>query len=190
MALLQPFPQPVKLVQFAYRQLDLATRRQLYHLLPLHDLANLQRPWDPATCQTLQLRREVWSWLEAVVTWLNHDYIWDVADVIPPCWPQHPHLMHEIAVLASRCVDDTEHRRIARIDDFLVVALRHVDDAFADAGLSLYHSGIERTLDRHVRIGVQTSALDEDRMFRAADQPAGVAPDDRRADPGARSPTG
>jgi maltose/moltooligosaccharide transporter len=37
---------------------------------------------------------------------------------------------------------------------------------------------------------VQTSALDEDRMFRAADQPAGVVPDDRRADPGARSPTG
>jgi len=36
--------------------------RQQDHLLPLHDLANLQRPWEPATCQTLQLRREVWSW--------------------------------------------------------------------------------------------------------------------------------
>jgi hypothetical protein len=45
---------------------------------------------------------EVWSWLEAVVTWLNHEYVWDVADVIPPCWPQHPHLVDEIAVLADQ----------------------------------------------------------------------------------------
>ena len=45
---------------------------------------------------------EVWSWLEAVVTWLNHEHVWDVADVIPPCWPQHPHLVHEIAVLADQ----------------------------------------------------------------------------------------
>jgi hypothetical protein len=29
------------------------------------------------------------------VTWLNHEYVWDVADVIPPCWPQHSHLVHE-----------------------------------------------------------------------------------------------
>jgi hypothetical protein len=40
--------------------------------------------------------------LEAVVTWLNHEYVWDVAEVIPPCWPQHPHLVHEIAVLADQ----------------------------------------------------------------------------------------
>jgi hypothetical protein len=60
------------------------------------------RPWDLGSCQTPQLRKEVWSWLEAVVTWLNHEYVWDVAGVIPPCWPQHPHLVHEIAVLADQ----------------------------------------------------------------------------------------
>jgi hypothetical protein len=38
----------------------------------------------------------------AVVTWLNHEYVGDDADVVPPCWPQHPHLMHEIAVLADQ----------------------------------------------------------------------------------------
>ena len=102
MALLQPFPQPGRLVQLAYRQLDLATSRQQDHLLPLRDLANVTRPWDLGTCQTPQLRKEIWSWLEAVVTWLNHEYVWDVADVIPPCWPQHPHLVHEIAVLADQ----------------------------------------------------------------------------------------
>jgi hypothetical protein len=102
MMLVQPFPQPGRLVQFAYRELDLATSRQQDHLLPLRDLATLPRPWDPATCQTPQLRNEVWSWLEAVVTWLNHEHVWDVADVIPTCWLHHPHLVHEIAVLADQ----------------------------------------------------------------------------------------
>jgi len=100
--LIQPFPQPGRLVQLAYRELDLAASRQQDHLLPLRDLANVPRPWDLGSCQTPQLRKEVWSWLEAVVTWLNHEYVWDVADVIPPCWPQHPHLVHEIAVLADQ----------------------------------------------------------------------------------------
>jgi hypothetical protein len=100
--LIQPFPQPGRLVQLAYRELDLAASRQQDHLLPLRDQGNLPRPWDPATCRTPQLRKEVWSWLEAVVTWLNREYVWDVGDVIPPCWPQHPHLVHEIAVLADQ----------------------------------------------------------------------------------------
>jgi hypothetical protein len=40
--------------------------------------------------------------LEAVVAWLNHEYVWDVADVIARWWPQHPHLVHEIAVRADQ----------------------------------------------------------------------------------------
>jgi hypothetical protein len=100
--LIQPFPQPGKLVQLAYRELELVSNGKQDQLLALRDLRDLPRPWDPATCQTPQLRKEVWSWLEAVVTWLNHEYVWDVADVIPPCWPQHPHLVHEVAVLADQ----------------------------------------------------------------------------------------
>jgi hypothetical protein len=100
--LIKPFPAPGRLVQLAYRELDLVSNGAQDQLLALRDLRNLPRPWDPATCQTPQLRKEVWSWLEAVVTWLNHEYVWDVADVIPPCWPQHPHLVHEIAVLADQ----------------------------------------------------------------------------------------
>jgi hypothetical protein len=102
MVLIQPFPEPGRLVQFAYRELDLATSRHQDHLLPLRELATLPRPWDPGTCQTPQLRNEVWFWLEAVVTWLNHEHVWDVADVIPTCWPQHPDLVREIAVLADQ----------------------------------------------------------------------------------------
>jgi hypothetical protein len=89
-------------VQQTYGKLDLAISRHQDQLLPLHDQATLQRPWDPATCQTPRLRRQVWLWLEAVVIWLNHEQVWDVADVIPTCWPQHPHLVHEIAVLADQ----------------------------------------------------------------------------------------
>jgi hypothetical protein len=44
-------------------------------LLAFRDLRDLPRPWDPATCETPQLRKEVRSWLEAVVTWLNHEYV-------------------------------------------------------------------------------------------------------------------
>jgi len=40
-------------------------------------------------------------WL-VVVTWLNREYVWDVGAVIPSCWPKHPHLVHEIAVLADQ----------------------------------------------------------------------------------------
>jgi hypothetical protein len=37
-------------------------------------------------------------WLDAVVDWLVTEYVWDVGDMIPICWPQHPHLVYEIAV--------------------------------------------------------------------------------------------
>jgi hypothetical protein len=100
--LIQPFPVPGRLVQLAYRELDLVSNGAQDQLLALRNLADLPRPWDLATCETPQLRKEVWSWLEAVVTWLNREYVWDVADVIPPCWPQHPHVVHEIAVLADQ----------------------------------------------------------------------------------------
>jgi hypothetical protein len=100
--LIEPFPLPGRLVQLAYRELELVSNGAQDQLLALTDLRDLPRPWDPATCETPQLRKEVWSWLEAVVTWLNREYVWDVADVIPPCWPQHPHLVHEIAVLADQ----------------------------------------------------------------------------------------
>ncbi len=72
--------------------------------------SKLPRPWDPPTCTKPELRRQLWSWLDEVVTWFNHEYVWDHnAGMIPACWPQHPHLVHEIAVLADQ-------RRRAGID--------------------------------------------------------------------------
>ncbi|MCG2805129.1 MAG: hypothetical protein L6256_06745, partial [Propionicimonas sp.] len=69
----------------------------------LGDVAGLPRPWDIASCPDPDLRRDVWQWYEAVVTWFNHEYVWDpAAGMIPPCWPQHPHLVHDIGVLADQ----------------------------------------------------------------------------------------
>ena len=30
------------------------------------------------------------------------EYVWEPANTMPACWPQHPHLVHEIAVLADQ----------------------------------------------------------------------------------------
>ena len=56
---------------------------------------------DPATITDPSLRAEAWDWLDAVVCWFNAEYVWDpTLGVIPACWPRHPHLVHEIAVIA------------------------------------------------------------------------------------------
>lgn len=74
----------------------------------LGDASLLPRPWDIATCTKPDLRSDVWEWYENVVTWLNQEYVWDpAAGFIPPCWPLHPHLVHEIGALAD------QRRRVA-----------------------------------------------------------------------------
>ena len=62
----------------------------------------LPQPWEPATCRTPQLRRQLWLWLDAVVDWLLTEYVWEATDTIPACWPQHRHLVHQIAVVADQ----------------------------------------------------------------------------------------
>ena len=68
----------------------------------LGDARLLPRPWEPASCRAPQLREQLWLWLDAVVAWLVTEYVWEATDTIPACWPQHPHLVHEIAVLADQ----------------------------------------------------------------------------------------
>lgn len=96
------FPRPGRRVEHACTELDLAagagTRQQQ---TALGDPRLLARPWDPASCIDPQLRAEIWQWLEQVVTWLNHEYVWGPDIMIPSCWPRHPHLVHELAVLAD-----------------------------------------------------------------------------------------
>jgi hypothetical protein len=100
--LVQPFPAPGQLVALAYRELERAANGSPEQIRALGNLRLLPRPWEPATCRSRQLRQQLWSWLEGVVDWLISQYTWEVADTIPACWPQHPHLVHEIAVLADQ----------------------------------------------------------------------------------------
>lgn len=100
--LVQPFPTPGRLMTLAYRELDLAAAGTDEQRKALGDVSKLPRPWDVASCTTPTLRAEAWAWLDAVVTWLNHEYVFDPVDIIPACWPQHAHLAHEIGVLADQ----------------------------------------------------------------------------------------
>ena len=99
--LVEPFPSPGRRVEHAYRELDVALYGSDEEKKALGSPRLLARPWDPPTCVDPQLRADLWHWLDRVVTWLNHEYVWDVAGMIPGCWPRHPHLVHEIAVLAD-----------------------------------------------------------------------------------------
>lgn len=109
--LAQPFPTPNgNELRKAYNELYLAVNGDEETKKRIGNARLLPRPWDPPSCTKPALRRELWDWLEDVVIWFNHEYVWDHnTGMIPPCWPQHPLLVHEIAVLADQ-------RRRAGID--------------------------------------------------------------------------
>ena len=109
LALLFPLPDSPEL-SAAYKDLYLAAHGDDATKKAIGDPSLLPRPWDPPTCRKRQLRQELWEWLDAVAIWFNTEYVWDqTAGMIPPCWPQHPPPVHEIAVLADQ-------RRRAGID--------------------------------------------------------------------------
>ena len=102
--LVRPFPMPTsERIRAAYWNLYLSENGTDAQKGRLGDATLLPRPWDIATCTSPDLRRDLWEWYENVVTWFNHEYVWDPnAGMIPPCWPQHPHLIHDIGVLADQ----------------------------------------------------------------------------------------
>jgi hypothetical protein len=127
-AMLAGFPRPGRLVEHAYRELDLAMNGNATQRGALGDVTALPRPWDPTSCLNRALRAEVWTWLDQVVTWLNHEYVWAADTTIPSCWPRHPHLVHELAVLA-----DLRHRAgLALTGDAMEEWHRYALPAFSD----------------------------------------------------------
>ncbi len=100
--LVAPFPAPGPALTQTFTDLAVAANGSPEQRAKLGDLETLPRPWDPASLTRPLLRRELWTWLEAVVAWLNTQYAWETTETIPPCWPAHPHLVHEIAVLADQ----------------------------------------------------------------------------------------
>lgn len=93
------FPAPSPLVVGALDDLRLAAVSPPESQDELRRLAMAPRPWDPTTCPT-ELRRLVYTWLDEVVAWINEEHTWRVDRVIPVCWMEHPHIVHELATLA------------------------------------------------------------------------------------------
>ncbi|TBT88615.1 hypothetical protein ET989_01310 [Propioniciclava sinopodophylli] len=98
------FPAPGSRVQKAYQNLWEAQNGSEERKKKLGNPANLPRPWDPATCLERGLRWELWLWLDEVAEWINSEYVWEASGggCIPECWPLHPHLVHELAVVADQ----------------------------------------------------------------------------------------
>ena len=94
-----PFPAPPGAVLEALHRLEVLRRGDPDEMAAAGNLDNLPRPWDPATCPN-ELRESIWEWCDEVAEWLNHEYVWRPTQMIPLCWPQHPHLARELAVLA------------------------------------------------------------------------------------------
>ena len=98
-----PFPGPGPEIARAYHTLWLAENGTKEEMARIGSPANLPHPWDPPTCTDRSMRWELWLWLDAVATWLNHEYLWEpgATPAIPDCWPQHPHIVHKLAVVAD-----------------------------------------------------------------------------------------
>jgi hypothetical protein len=47
-----------------------------------------------------ELRRLIYGWLDDVVVWVNEDHTWRTDHVIPLCWVEHRHIVHELATVA------------------------------------------------------------------------------------------
>ena len=94
------FPPPGPLVRHAYSELDLARSGTDDQKRALGKLSALPRPWDPPSCPPA-LRTQIWAWLDQVADWINHEYSWQPDRFIPSCWPAHPHIAHELAVIAD-----------------------------------------------------------------------------------------
>ena len=123
-----PFPAPGPQAQLAYREINLAINGTDEEKKQIGNPALLPRPWEPASCLDPELRHQLWQWLEDVVIWLNREYSWDVAGMIPTCWPAHPHLVHELAVVA----DQRRRAGLANTSDALEEWHRYCLPAFLD----------------------------------------------------------
>ena len=100
LAITAAFPLPGPLVRLAYSELELASSGTEHQRRALGTLSALPRPWDPPSCRPA-LRAQVWAWLDQVAGWINHEYVWAPDRFIPSCWPAHPHIAHELAVIAD-----------------------------------------------------------------------------------------
>lgn len=161
------FPEGGSLLKLAHRELHLAAHGTPEQKKALGLATLLPRPWDPATCRHPDLRQQLWEWLEDVVTWLNHEYAWHVEDLIPACWPHHPHLVHDIAVLA----DQRRRAGLAFTSDNLEEWHRYALPAFTERVRHHLRNGCDEghqvwpARSRHLRHHDQDSSADREQTY-------------------------
>lgn len=99
MLMVTAFPQPPALIRHALTTLAVIRSGDPKAIAELGDITELPRPWEPASCPP-RLRQQLWLWCDDVAGWLNSEHSWRPINLIPACWPQHPHLAQELPVLA------------------------------------------------------------------------------------------
>ena len=113
-----PYPQPGPALIRVMARLQMAATRPPTEESDVIALMNLPRPWDPATCAGIE-RAELWRWLDDVATWINTQHLWNVnGPGVPECWPDHPHVVHDLAVVASTRVFATMTATPAALDEW------------------------------------------------------------------------
>ncbi len=115
-------PPAPRMVRAAGQQLQIARTGTREQVKALGALDKLPRPWLPHTCHP-RLLQALLLWLDDVASWLNHDYSWRVARPIPDCWPEHPHIVHELAVLAWLRLVAEESLEVGPIEEWHRYAL-------------------------------------------------------------------
>ena len=171
--MIRPFPTPGPRIRLAYARLN-DTGTPTGPARADSDRESLPRPWDPASCIAPDLRAELWDWLEQVVTWLNTDYTWDTGDLIPPCWGEHPHLIHELATVADyrwaagnastgTALEDWHRYVLPAFTARMRERLRtHCDQGHRDwPGLARAHRDIEHHASRRRRIDIDLAAVED-----------------------------
>jgi hypothetical protein len=107
--ILLPFPEPPTAILHAFERIA-AQQEGKPNAIDLTDSEEiLPRPWEPSSCPP-RLRREIWTWCEDAAIWVNHEFAWRPGQLIPACWPRHPHIARELAALAcQRWMADQAH---------------------------------------------------------------------------------
>lgn len=98
MTLAAAFPAVPELIGQALHSLATMSSGDANAIRELGDVKDLPRPWDPSTCPPV-MRRQLWRWCDDVACWLNSETAWRPTQLIPMCWPQHPHLAQELPLL-------------------------------------------------------------------------------------------
>jgi len=160
------FPDPPPLIRHALAQLQVARFGTDAQQAALGNPADLPRPWDPPSCPPV-LRHELWPWLDDVARWINHEYVWSPQQSIPGCWPAHPHIAHELPVLA--CLRQAAGTSVA--PDVLEDWHRYALPAFLDRMVGRLENGCQP--GRHtdwpaaVRYGEYIADAEVDRRWKA-----------------------